>query len=1036
MNIIRWPIHNPVFANLIMLFLLFSGFIAVSKMKREATPVFSKDKIKISVSFPHAQPQEVEEGICIKLEQVLQDIAEIDEVESVALEGLAEVICTLKPRSDIYLVMDKIKLNVDTITTFPEDSFPPQVEKVEDRKLLLRIFLYSDISELSLQKLGRNIRDELADLPNVHHVETRGLNKEQVEIFVSDYKLRKHNLTIEDVVAAIRNFSTNHSSGNIETSGNKRNIYIENRAYTAKEYKNIPVVTEKEGTQLLLYEIADVKDSFVEADFKYRFHQKYAAINFRISTPEHYDSLVMAQEVKQYIRDKQKSLPENVHLVVEADFSELIEGTIDILFDNAVVGMILVMVTLTLFLNYKLAFWVAMGIPISFCGGFLMLWFLGKSLNLISMFALVMVLGIVVDDAIVVGENIQTHSTKHSSHRLAAEYGTAEMINSVTTAVLTTIIIFLPLFFIPGTIGKWISEIPLVVIAILIVSLFESFFILPAHLTHVFSTKPPGKIRGALNNAIHFVNARVYTPIYHKVLRYPLLFLAVMFALTILCVGLLKGGRIEFTFFPKADSENLYVDIGFSPGTSEDVIQHGVDIVEKSAQQLNKHFSQPVVKNIYSGIRDNIGFVFLNLEKGEQRNYHSSRILEAWQQLTPDVPGQYFAQFRGEKLTPGGEPIEIQLQSSNFKSLQKAANDIKIALTHFDGVFSIRDDSPQGKYTLTPVLNDKGKLLGITPKSLGTQLADGFAGREVEKIQKNAQEVTILVKYALENKESLEPHLLMIQTPDGEQVPLSEIVTWKVYRGVEKIRRKNNERSITVYANVAESTTTPEKVLSKLQVQTLDNMAENFPDVIYRLGGQHRENKKSSSNLLLGFQYALLAIYIIIALNFGSYLQPIILILILPFACIGAILGHWIMSYPLSAMSIFGIVALCGVAVNDAIVFVEQINVGIKEGKTVKQSLEEAGPKRFRAIVLTTVTTVCGLAPLLLEKSLKAYSIIPMAISMSFGLIFGTLITLFFVPILFQYLNTLRRICAWIASGRFPRAEEVEPSFRSRFTSH
>lgn len=1027
MKLIKWSIHHPTFANLMMLLLLFSGMTAIQNLHRELFPVFAEDKIQISVEYSNAQAEEVEEGVCIKIEEALVNISEIKTIKSTAQYGMGIVNCTLLSGKDPYRVFDKINTNISGIS-FPKDTQAPKVEILLDKKILMKFFLYGDVPNRSLQKIAQNIKEELLNFPGIDAVYWRGHQEEQVSIEVSERALLQYNIDFSTITTAIERSSLNSSAGVQTSEIAERNIYIKNRLYSAKDYAILPVVKCEDGTQIFLHNIATVKDAYQDASYPYYINGK-SAIRFHILSPEYYDSIKLAQAMRKYIHDKQESLPHAVKFVLWEDYTQVISGTLDILWDNAIAGMILVVICLAIFLDLRLSFWVALGIPISFCGGFLVMWLLGKSLNLLSLFALVMATGIVVDDAIIVGENIQTAQEQEKSGKVGAERGVMEMVVPVFTAVATTIITFTPLFFLPGMIGNWIREIPVAVIAVLVFSFFESMFILPAHLAHKRHYKP-NCIRRALNSTIYFITYKIYAPLYRKSLQNSLIVVVILLCLAVLCIGLLQGKHVEFITFPQIDSENVYATAIFPPGTSTTIVKKSALYLESLKKQLCKHFNDDrLVVRSYCATNENLGIASFQLNSGDKRRYTSNQVLNAWNEFAGQIPGAYSVEFNSDNVTPGGTGIEIQLFSTNLQSLIAATNQLKLELAQFNGVYGVGDDSPPGKYTLTAQLKPEGVFLGIDEEQLAKKLADGFYGAEVLKLQRGREEVKVMVRYE-KAVNSLDANAITIEAANGHKIPLSEIVTWSISRSQEKIHRENHRRVLTIHANVAESIVSPQKVIHELQMEIFPNILQNYTDVQYAFGGQYKESKKSSGNLALGFEYALITIFVLLTITFRSYLQPILLILVLPFACLGAILGHWIMGYPLSMMSFFGIVALCGIAVNDSIVFIEEINNGIRSGLSVTDAVYKAGPRRFRAITLTSLTTIFGLLPLLLETSLQAYSIIPMAISMSFGLILVTFITLFLLPILFLYLNTLRRIFAWLCRGKWPTLEEVEPAFR------
>jgi multidrug efflux pump subunit AcrB len=642
-----------------------------------------------------------------------------------------------------------------------------------------------------------------------------------------------------------------------------------------------------------------------------------------------------------------------------------------------------------------------------------------------------MVLGMVVDDAIVVGESIQSSHERKIAN--AAVIGTFAVAPPVLLAVITTIITFIPSFFIPGLIGLWISQISIALIAVLIFSVLECMFLLPCHLRH-----PPSEsknfFREKLDQAVDYLTNSLYRPLYVKALEAPFLVIIAMIAICIFCAGLIQGGQLRFSFFPQGENRYIQGRIDFSTSTPLSQVEEALRSLQQSAEEVNKKFpnNPPIIQHTSLRTEGHSAIIWAKLCKSEQRPFRSSEVAEHWQKLTPKAVGAITTFFGGLELNPGGRPVEIHLFSTNVDSLSKAAEELQFELTQFQGVYNVTSNSVPGKPVFIPKLTDKGKLLGVSEQDLRDKLVSGFLGQEVFKIQRGPDEVRVKVLY--EQSQNSRPDLTksFIMDLNGEKIPLSEIVTWEIQSGQAQIYRRQKKQTITVYADVNTKIITASEVIEELENVKLQKIREVYPDVDYNIGGAYQENQKSTQSLILVFQYAYIIVFVILAIFFRSYLQPLLIFFVLPLSSIGAILGHWLWGTSVSIMSIFGLFALCGILVNDSLVLLHSINTNISKGLPLKEALIEGGVSRFRAIVLTSVTSFLGLLPLLFETSWFAVPLIQMALSIAFGLVFGTFLTLFLTPALFWYLNTLRVIFHWVLTGKKAIRETVEPAFRSK----
>jgi len=750
---------------------------------------------------------------------------------------------------------------------------------------------------------------------------------------------------------------------------------------------------------------------------------------------------------------RERALSHGVKIAIVADFTAMISERIDMLLTNGWQGLALVLLALWLFLNLRLAFWVALGIPVAFAVAGMGMVVGGVSLNMISMFGLILVLGIVVDDAIVIGENVHAHRKQGKSPMRAAIDATSEMAWPVISAVTTTVIAFLPLFFVSGVMGKFIAVLPLAVVATLIGSLIEGMLILPAHLGHGGHDGAEGerktlarRVRTRIESSVEWFTERVYAPVYRRALPWRYAILAAAILCLCLAAGMIASGIVPYVMFPDADTLYLQAELAFDEGTSFNTTRQAIEHIERTAWRLNAEFGEfgqngVLVTAVYAEAgqgagKQHLGSVFLALVGPETRRMHSRKIVSAWRELVGPI-----ANARRLTFEPigGGEPptkdVELFLSMDGLDDLRVASREIVTALSGFGGVYDARSDFEPGKRELLIGLTPAGKSVGLTLQDLAGQLRDGFYGSEAVKVQRGRDEVKVQVRYPKAERASLaDLYRAKLRAPSGEAFEFQEVASVSQLRGVSEIRRRDNKRRVAITASVDKATTTPDDVVGELKTSVLPDVLQRFPDATANFEGSNAENAKSMQSMGIGFLFALLGIYMVLSLVFRSYLQPVLIMVTIPLGLIGAIVGHWVLGFPFTLLSVMGVVALAGVVVNDALVLIERINERQRNGAGVIDAVAQAGPARFRAIVLTSVTTVAGLLPLLAERSFQAQELQPMALSLASGLIFATLLTLFVVPSLYLILNDVRRVVFWLRTGPWPTPEQVEPACLERET--
>jgi len=1071
----QWSIRNHVTVNLIMIFVIVAGALTVMKMRREMFPQFALDMIYVGVAYPGSSPEETEEGICIKIEEKIESIEGIDRIISTAREGYGEVLVELEPGTDVQKVLDEIKAEIDRIDTFPEEAEEPQVIEVLKRDPAISVAVYGDLPEKTLHRIGEDIRDDLleAEPPpadadglraiflsiisrlklktpdTISQIDLVGVRDYEIAVEVSEENLRRYGLSFDRVVTAVRSGSMDLPGGTIKTEHGEILVRAKGQLYTGREFENIPLITLSDGTVLSLGDVATVVDGFKDIDIKTRFNGKPAAI-VRVNRTSKQDIIEIARIAKHYVEQRQKTMPEGIQLAVWGDLSGMVQERIDLLLYNGTQGIILVFIALALFLNFRLAFWVAIGIPISFMGAFMVLDVLDQTINMISLFAFIMTLGILVDDAIIVGENAYTHYGRGKSPGMAVVDGLKEVGGPVVMAVTTTIVAFLPLMFVAGIMGKFVAVMPMAVIAILMVSLFEALVILPAHLYRALtrSEKKRGaftaaheRLRERIEGGLNFVIERLYTPAIKYVIRNRYFTLSLGIGVLIVSLGIVMGGYVPFVFFPKGESDWIIADVSYPLGTPFQITKQTVEHLENKAFEMNGVFSDfaqannGLVKNAFSlvgiiprrdwkpeEIGSHVGEIWIELASSEKRgSLSTAMVLNKWRHLAGEIPGVDSLIFSTLEGGPAGNAIEIQLSGKDFQQLEQAAAELKKEIATFPGTFDISDNFKPGKQEKKLKIKEGARPLGITMQDVARQVRQAFYGDEALRIQRGRDDVKVLVRYADRDRRSLAGiEEMRIRTQDGHEIPIEEVADIYEGRAYSIIHRVDRKRTITVTSDIDEATANASVIVSKLKAEFLPKLVERYPGIRYDLEGQEKRTRESLDSLENGYLLAMMAIFLLLASQFRSYTQPIIIMTAIPFGLIGAILGHLIMGMQFTMISMFGIVALSGIVVNDSLILIDFINRAIRSGTDVDTAVIESGKVRFRPVLLTSVTTIAGLMPLLMERSFQAQFLIPMAVSICYGLLAATFLTLLFVPALYLVVRDIGGVLAGKKQGDSP----------------
>lgn len=1015
-NPISWMISNHVAANLLMLLFIVGGIIMGFNMKQEVMPEVSLDRINVVVAYPGSGPEEVEEGIILKIEDKLTGLEGIKKMTSTASEGSGKVTLELYEGVDVDTLVQEIKSEVDQIDNFPEDAERPTVTKLTRRNDVMSVAVYGKLDDKAVREYADRVKDDLLDMKEISQVELSAEKPFEITVEVPEQQLKKYNLTLSKVAAIIKNTSIDLPAGSVKESGGEILLRTSEKRYKGLEYHNIPIVVNSDGTFVRLGDIASITDGFADIDLRAEFDGQNA-ININIYRVGDEKPLDIAAVVKKYIIEKREVLPAGVNLEIWYDSSEILKDRMELLINNAYLGLGLVIITLAFFLQIRLAFWVSMGIPISFLGAFLVLPNVDVSINMISLFAFIMALGIVVDDAIIIGENIFTHRRMGKSPLQASIDGTKEVMGAVTFSVLTTVAAFTPLMYVTGVMGKFISNIPYVVITVLLVSLVEAFFILPAHLSGVKKPKESG-LRDRLTHAIdRFINGPVRLSIELAVkFRYAVVVMSVV--VLFLTVALMKSGVVKFRFFPDVEGDTINVELGMPYGTPVDVTARNTEIIVAKGMELIKKYEDKygegnILRNKYkvvgatfgrSGMKSSQGHlstVIFYFHPADKRILSTNDFVKEWRKSVGALPGSEYITF-ASSLMNFGDNIDVRLDHKDFDVLEEAADRLKAEIKKYNNVGDIQDSFATSKEEIKFSLTPEGRVAGLTEADLAKQVRAAFYGVEALSFQRGKNEVEVNVMYPKKDRYSFEAlKKLNLRTDAGVEIPFTSAAKIERGRGYSEIKRSEGKRVINVTANAAEPAN-PEEILAELSENFIPQMVADYPGMTWKLEGESERRKESMDSMKSGFLMAILVIYALLAIPFKSYFQPLLVMSAIPFGVVGAILGHFVMGYDVSIMSIFGIVALSGVVVNDSLVLIVFVNKAIEEGSSFYDAVVQSGVRRFRPIILTSLTTFFGLFPMLNETSLQARFLIPMAISLAYGILFATIITLFLVPSMYM----------------------------------
>ncbi len=1055
-KLISYFIKYEVAVNVVIIAFLIFGLIGVFSLNSSFFPLEDSRIINIDVNYPGSAPEEIEEGIILKIEDNLKGLVGIDRVTSVARESGGSITVEIEQDEDIDVMLTEVKNAVDRVPTFPGGMEPLVVSKEEQVRNSISFAISGEAVPLvTLKRISEQIENDLRRLDGISQIEISGFPEEEIEIAVSQDDLLAYNLTFEEVAAKVAAANILSTGGTIKTDAEDYLIRADSRSYYADALNDLVIRSSASGQTTRLHDIAEVRDQFEDTPNASYFNENIA-VNVAISNTNNEDLLSAAKKVKKYIKEY-NSKSSNIRLDVVSDSSITLGQRTRLLLENGAMGIALVLIFLSLFLNTRLAFWVAFGLPVAFLGMFIFAGQFGVTINVLSLFGMIIVIGILVDDGIVIGENIYQHYEMGKSPIQAALDGTMEVIPPIISAILTTVLAFSTFLFLDSRIGEFFGEVSTVVILTLTVSLVEALIILPAHIAHskALQKKPINEkartgfgrffakmriINETGDRVMRFLRDKFYSPILHFVLRQQILALGILTAILILTIGAIGGDWIRVTLFPSIASDRVSIDLLMAEGVNPARTDSIITMVDKAAWRVNEEFTEKqsgnksVIENTIKrvGPGNNKASLQVNLLPGEERDFSSPEITNAIRDEVGPVYGVENITF-GSGGNFGGDPVSVSLLGNNLEELEAAKEELKTEFENNPLLKDVKDNDPKGIKNINILLRDNAFALGLDLNEVMRQVRNGFFGTAVQRFQRGQDEIRVWVRYDLENRSSINDlDDMRIVTPAGNRVPFHEIATYEIIRGTESISHLDGMREIRVSADMEDPNGSSTDILADIRNNAMPELLEKYPSLSVSYEGQNREANKLTNSAKGVLPVVLFLIYAVIAFTFRSYSQPFLLMLMIPFSIIGVAWGHWFHDFPVNVLSALGIIALVGIMVNDGLVLISKFNGNLREGMKFNDALYEAGRARFRAIFLTSLTTIAGMAPLLLEKSRQAQFLKPMAISISYGIAIATVLTLLLLPLLLSISNNIKVGAGWLVTGRKKTQESVERAIKEQ----
>jgi len=1034
--LITWFALNPVVANLLMVGILVMGVWSAIKIRKEAFPSFAAESIQVQIPFRGGTPEDVERGVSIKVEEALEGVEGIEHIKSTSTENAALITVEAEEGYNLVKLLDDVKIKVDAIPSFPEQIEKPIIEEQKKSSPVMWVEVYGDVSEADLKETARELKDRLLRLPNVSKITTHGAREYEMSIEVSEEQLRLLGLTFDQVASAVSGQSIDLSGGVIRSDRGEITLRSRSQRYTASDFAKIPLRSPKGGGQILLGDIASIRDGFVDQEMLGRFDGE-ATVSLEVKNEGLDDIIRGSKETAGLIETflAEGHAPQGVSVTYWNDQSASISSRLTLLGRNGLMGIGLVLISLSLFLNVRLALWVALGIPISLAGAMILLPWFGISLNELSSFAFIVVLGIVVDDAIVVGESIYLEKQAGAKGLEGTIRGVSRVVVPATFGVLTTIATFLPLTQVTGRMGQVFGQIGSVVIFCLIFSLIESKLILPAHLAHLDVNRRSGffvfriwsRLQKLISDGLNLWISKVYQPILRILTPLRYLVAAAFLAGLIVVGSMVPGGQIRSVFFPDIELDSISATVEMEEGipvsTLHDVVRQielGIrELAANTEDETGERFLKHTQIQASSNTR---GSIVAELSSGETRRISTSDITKQWREIVGPIAGAKSLTFSGN-AGPPGEAFVVQLSSNDLDTLRKAAEAMKAKLVTIPGLNDVQDSFNTGRPEIEIKLTDLGQANGFDQLSLAREVRNAFFGAEAQRMQRGRDEVRVMVRYPQEDRESINQlRNMRVRNPQGDALPFDLVADIEYSTGLAQIQRNDGLRVVRVKAEIDKAVTSSEESVQYVQANFIPEFEIEFPLVDASFTGEAEQRAKSLGSLRQGFLLSLLMIYVLLAIPLKSYFKPIFIMIVIPYGIIGALLGHWIVGIPVSILSMFGILALSGVVVNDSLVFLCEVDrLRAEEDLSLRDAVHKGAGNRFRPIMLTSVTTFVGLAPLLFETAMQAQFLIPMAVSLAFGVLFATFITLLLLPMLYliggDISTIIRTELTWFREG-------------------
>ena len=1058
-KVIAYFIKYHVAVNVIIISFFIFGIVGALSLKSSFFPLTESKNVLINITYPGASPQEIEEGIVLKIEDNLKGLQGVDRVTSTSRENSGSINVEIEKGYDIDFMLLEVKNAVERVPTFPTGMEPLVVSKLEAVRQTISFAVSGEqISLATLKQIGRQVENDLRGIEGISQIAISGYPEEEIEIAVNENNLLAYNISFNEVAQAVANANLLVTGGNIKTSAEEYLIRANNRSYYGKELSNLIVRGDASGRTIRLKDVAEIRDRFSETPNASYYNQDLS-VSVTVTSTNTEDLIGSAENVKAYIEEFNQKY-NNVQLNVVSDLSTTLTQRTQLLTENAIMGMILVLIFLSLFLNTRLAFWVAFGLPVAFLGMFIFAPMLNVTINVLSLFGMIIVIGILVDDGIVIAENIYQHYEKGKKPIQAAIDGTMEVIPPIVSAIVTTILAFSIFLFLDGRIGDFFGEVSVIVILTLVVSLVEALIILPAHLAHSKALRKQNdrpktgiarmfsKLRSINkmgDRAMGWMRDTLYSPMLRFALQYKLLTFSFFVLGLFLTFGSIGGGIIRTAFFPRIASDRVAVELLMPNGTNEKVTDSIISLIQEKAvivnQELTEQYLQGSDKQLFKNMIKNVGpgssaaTLVINLLPGEERPdaVRSDVVTSRLRELVGPVFGVESLIY-GSGGNFGGDPVAVALLGNNIQELKAAKAELKTAMVGNSLLKDVADNDPAGIKEIQLELKENAYLLGLDLRNVMNQVRAGFFGTQAQRFQRGQDEIRVWVRYDRSNRSSItDLDEMRIATPSGARIPLKEIAEYSIQRGDVAINHLDGQREIRLTADLKDpdNTSAPD-ILTWIRTEVMPEIQSKYPSVMASYEGQNRERNKLMDSLNFVGLVVLFLIYITIAFTFRSFSQPLLLLLLVPFSLTAVSWGHWIHGFPINILSMLGIIALIGIMVNDGLVLIGKFNNNLREGLSFDDAIFEAGRSRFRAIFLTSITTIAGLAPLLLEKSRQAQFLKPMAISIAYGIGFATLLTLVMLPIFLSFSNSVKVSTKWLITGNKVSKEEVERAIKEQ----